>query len=126
MPKKRVPLHSILSQPLSGEHCPSAQRGAEVDHEGGQPADEGEGRDVMVGSKRPAHTIVDQLEVLVLKELVFKRESNQLLEASSRSCYHWVFAWVNITDFFRRQMVNVRLSLLVTSTFRGDVCIAKG
>jgi hypothetical protein len=80
----------------------------------------------MVGSKRPTHTIVDQLEVLVLKELVFERESNQSLKASSCSCYHWVFAWVNIADFFGRQMVNVRLSLLVTFTFRGDVCIAKG
>ena len=80
----------------------------------------------MVGSKCPAHTIVHQLEVLVLEQLASERESDKLLEASSHAGYHWVSAWVNIADFFGRQMVNVRLSLLVTSTFRGDVCIAKG
>ena len=71
----------------------------------------------MVGSKCPAHTIVHQLEVLVLKQLTLERESDKLLEASSQAGYHWVSAWVNVADFFGRQMVNMGFTLLVVATF---------
>ena len=78
----------------------------------------------MVGSKCPANTIVHQLEVLVLEQLPAERESDKSLETSSHTGYHRVSAWVNIADFFGRQMVNMGLTLPVIATFGGDTLTA--
>ena len=78
----------------------------------------------MVGSKCPANTIVHQLEVLVLEQLPAERESDQSLETSPHTGYHRVSAWVNIADFFGRQMVNMGLTLPVIATFGGDTLTA--
>ena len=75
----------------------------------------------MMSSKRATHTIVHQLEVLVLEQLASERESDKLLEASSHAGYHWVSAWVDVADFFPRQMVNMGLTLFVVATFRGHM-----
>ena len=86
------------------------------------PADKGERRDIVVRSKCSAHSIVHQLEVLVLEQPAEEREAGEFFKPAPCFGENQVLAWMDIADLFGGQMVNMRLTLFVFVTF-GDISI---
>ena len=83
-----------------------------------KPANEGERRDIVVRSKCSAHSVVHQLEVLVLEQPAEEGEAGEFFKPAPCFRENRVFAWVDITDLFGGQVVNMRLTLFVFVTFR--------
>ena len=71
----------------------------------------------MVRSKCSAHSIVHQLEVLVLKQPAEEREAGELFKPAPCLGENRVFAWVDVANLFGGQVVNMRLTLFVFVTF---------
>ena len=76
----------------------------------------------MVRSKSSAHSIVHQLEVLVLEQPAEEREAGEFFKPAPCFGENRVLAWVDIAHFFGGQVVNMRLTLFVFATF-GDISI---
>ena len=76
----------------------------------------------MVRSKCSAHSIVHQLEVLVLEQPAEEGEAGEFFKPASCFGENQVLAWVDIANFFGGQVVNMRLTLFVFVTF-GDISI---
>ena len=76
----------------------------------------------MVRSKCSAHSIVHQLEVLVLEQSAEEREAGEFFKPAPCFGENQVLAWVDVANFFGGQVVNMRLTLFVFVTF-GDISI---
>ena len=87
-----------------------------------KPADEGERRDIVVRSKCSAHSVVHQLEVLVLEQPAEEGEAGEFFKPAPCFRENQVLAWVDIADLFGGQVVNMRLTLFVFATL-SDISI---
>ena len=76
----------------------------------------------MVRSKCSAHSVVHQLEVLVLEQPAEEREAGEFFKPAPCFGENQVLAWMDVANFFSGQMVNMRLTLFVFATL-SDISI---